>query len=116
MKTKKFTFVILLFWMGASMAQENKASVITQTFMVMGNCGQCKERIESSLDKKGIKYAEWNKKTRQLKVVYKPSVITPEEIIKLILEAGHDLDTLKASEEAYRKLPECCKYRHVKPH
>ncbi|GIV28981.1 MAG: hypothetical protein KatS3mg028_0047 [Bacteroidia bacterium] len=97
-------------------AQKNNSSAVTQTLYVKGNCGQCKERIESAVDVKGVKYAEWNKKTRTLTVSYKPSVISIEAIQNLILKAGHDVDSLKADDKIYQKLPDCCKYRDVAPH
>ena len=47
-----------------SFIAQNSKSLITQTLNVRGNCGQCKERIESAVDVKGVKYAEWNKKRK----------------------------------------------------
>lgn len=95
---------------------QNKNSVITQTLHVKGNCGQCKERIESAVDVKGVKYAEWNKKTQILTITYKPSIINIDEIKNKILKVGHDVDSLHADDNAYQTLPNCCKYRDVKPH
>jgi copper chaperone CopZ len=97
-------------------AQKDTKTIITQTLYVVGNCGQCKERIESAVDIKGVKFAEWNKKTKILTLTYKPSVISIDKIKNKILKAGHDTDSLKADEDAYNKLPECCKYRDVAPH
>ena len=101
-----------------SFIAQNSKSVITQTLNVRGNCGRCKERIESAVDIKGVKYAEWNKKTQVLTITYKPSVISIEEIKTKILNVGHDVDTLKANNSVYDKLPDCCKYKYrdVKPH
>lgn len=110
------TFVAFNFIMNTISAQKNNTSVITQTLYVKGNCGQCKERIESAVDVKGVKYAEWNKKTKILTVTYKPSVISIDEIKKRIIQVGHDVDSLKADEKAYQQLPQCCKYREVAPH
>lgn len=81
------------------------------TFKVSGNCGQCKERIETALDQKGIKSAEWNIDTKDLDVVYVPEKITLEQIHHLVALSGHDTDKEKASDEAYKKLPDCCLYR-----
>lgn len=116
----KNTFIIITMLTGMCFmniqAQKDTKSVVTQTLFVSGNCGQCKERIESATDIKGVKFAEWNKKTKILTVTYKPSVISIDEIKNKILKAGHDVDSLKANEDAYNNLPECCKYRHVAPH
>ncbi|QLH45153.1 MAG: hypothetical protein HWD58_05815 [Bacteroidota bacterium] len=43
-------------------AQQNNTSA-SDTLIVYGNCGQCKERIEeAAYSIKGVKHAEWNKK------------------------------------------------------
>lgn len=78
---------------------------------VYGNCGQCKERIESALDVKGIKSAEWNVETKMLEVVYVPEKISIEQIHKIIAGVGHDTEREKATDAVYRKLPDCCLYR-----
>lgn len=96
--------------------KQNNKSVVTHTVYVKGNCGQCKDRIEYAVDVKGVKYANWDKKSQVLTITYKPSVVTLEEIYHHILKAGHDVDTLHADDNAYEKLPECCKYREVKLH
>jgi len=116
MKTKIFFIITILLFASMSFIAQNSKSVITQTLNVRGNCGQCKERIESAVDVKGVKYAEWNKKTQVLTITYKPSVISIDEIKTKILNVGHDVDTLKANDSVYDKLPDCCKYRDVKPH
>ncbi|GIV26660.1 MAG: hypothetical protein KatS3mg027_0474 [Bacteroidia bacterium] len=108
--------LIILFSTAIINAQNKNNSVITQTLHVKGNCGQCKERIESAVDVKGVKYAEWNKKTQILTITYKPSIISIDEIKNKILKVGHDVDSLQADEKAYQKLPDCCKFRDVKPH
>ena len=99
-----------------SFIAQNSKSVIIQTLNVRGNCGQCKERIESAVDVKGVKYAEWNKKTQVLTITYKPSVISIDKIKTKILNVGHDVDTLKANDSVYDKLPDCCRFRDAKPH
>ncbi len=116
MKTKIIFIINILLFASISFIAQNSKSVITQTLNVRGNCGQCKERIESAVDVKGVKYAEWNKKTQVLTITYKPSVISIDEIKTKILNVGHDVDTLKANDSVYDKLPDCCKFRHVKPH
>lgn len=116
MKTKAIFIITILIFAKMSLLAQNSKSTITQTLIVKGNCGQCKERIESAVDVKGVKYAEWNKKTQVLTITYKPSVISIDEIKTKILQVGHDVDTLKANDSVYEKLPDCCKFRHVKPH
>jgi hypothetical protein len=83
---------------------------------VSGVCGMCKSRIETTLDVKGVKYANWDRNTDTLLVVYKPSKISLDRIHTLLAEAGHDTDKAKASDEAYRKVDECCRYRELDKH
>lgn len=85
---------------------------ITTSFKVYGNCGQCKERIETALDTRGVKQAIWNVKTKQLEVTYQPDKISLQQIQQRILASGHDLDTLQAPDATYVELPECCLYRN----
>ncbi len=110
-------FLILFFSLSAILkSQTDKKAVITQTLYVKGNCEQCKNRIETAADMKGVKYVEWNKKTSILTVTYKPSVVPFEKIKQSVIKAGHDTDSLNADDKSYNQLPDCCKYRDVKPH
>jgi len=79
---------------------------------VSGNCEMCKERIENiakSID--GISDAEWNITTKLLAVNFEENKTNSDKIQRAIANAGHDTEKYKASEEAYKKLPECCLYR-----
>lgn len=90
-------------------AQEPKIKEIT--IKVEGNCDDCKNRIESAMDNNGIKFSQWDKETKMLKVVYKTTKISEQEIFELLAKAGHDTEKLKANNDVYDKLPDCCKYR-----
>jgi periplasmic mercuric ion binding protein len=116
MKTR-IIYIITLFCIAfASFAQTeskkaDKNSVVVADIKVYGNCGMCKERIESALDTKGVKKATWDPKTKNLNVVYVPSKITEQQICDIVAKAGHDTDKSKAKDEVYAKLPFCCLYR-----
>jgi len=98
---------------GAAHAQQD----VRLEFEVDGVCGMCKERIENAALIKGVKFAEWNKETHMLQVVYRPKKVTELDIHRAVAEMGHDTPRVKASEEAYQKLPACCAYRDgVDPH
>ena len=88
----------------------------TTEFKVEGVCGMCKTRIESAMDTKGVKFAEWNKETKMLKVVYSPIKITIEDIYQKIADIGHDTEKVKAKTEVYSKLPGCCQYKTKETH
>lgn len=93
----------------ASFGQTEK--VVTADIKVYGNCGMCKERIETALDQKGVKKAEWDSKTKNLNIVYVPAKITEQQIHDIIASVGHDTDKSKAKDDVYAKLPFCCLYR-----
>ena len=106
-------FVLFAFIALPSFAQKTQTSEIK----VEGVCGMCKERIETAALIKGVKMATWNKETQMLKVIFKTKNATEEEIQKAIAAVGHDTEKVKASDEAYKKLPDCCAYRDgVKSH
>ena len=94
-----------------SMTIDEIKTLNTTEIFVDGLCEMCKTRIEDiTLKEKGVKFAVWNPKTKILLVKYKE---TPDidKLQKDLAKAGHDNDKYKASDKAYSKLHECCKYR-----
>lgn len=111
----KKIFIILLFITSSlAKAQEAKPAVVTTTIAVRGNCGECKERIETAADIKGVKTSKWDSKAQMLTVTYKPEKVTLDQIKEAILKAGHDVEDQKAPDVVYNKLPKCCKFRDGK--
>ncbi len=102
-----FVGIIALF----SISLFAQSKVVTANIKVYGNCSMCKKRIETALDYKGIKKAEWSPKTKELVVVYNSDKITEKKIHEIVAAAGHDTDLVKAKEETYASLPFCCLYR-----
>lgn len=90
--------------------------IVEDSITVYGNCQQCKERIETSLDLAGVKYSFWNMETKKLFVAYKPAKISEEEIHQAIAGVGHDTDKVKAKDSVYVNLSFCCLYRDGNPH
>lgn len=83
----------------------------TLEFKVWGNCGMCKKTIEGSLkDKSGLYSADWNVKTKQIKVVIDSTKVKPEDIHNFIAASGYDTDLKKGDDQAYSGLHACCKY------
>lgn len=113
MKTLKVNSLIVFF--GALIALLNiqaTPKVIETSFWVAANCEHCKERIEASVDVKGIKFAEFDLETKQLTVIYKTDAININQIHQLLAAAGHDTKKVKATDAAYGKITkDCCKYR-----
>ena len=110
---KQISISIVLFMMLAFI-QTNifaQGKTKTDTITVYGNCGQCKARIEEAAYVKGVKSAEWNKKTKVLTVVFNPEKTDLDKITLAIANAGHDSKNHVATEKQYKKLPHCCAYR-----
>ena len=103
---------VLIFVGNVAIAQK----VQTIKFEVGGNCEMCKERIEKSVDVKGVKYAEYHLEDHQMAVTFSTKKITEMEIHQLIANVGHDTDKVKASDEVYEGLHHCCKYRDEETH
>jgi Cu(I)/Ag(I) efflux system membrane fusion protein len=81
-------------------------------FTVSGNCDLCKDRIEKAAKSvQGVVSANWNVKTKKIKVDFRPEETDPISIHKAIAMAGHDTDKEKTDTKTYESLPECCRYR-----
>jgi cation transport ATPase len=76
----------------------------------------CKERIEKAVLKtKGVKFCNWSIETHQLTVIMDERKIDELTIHKNIAAVGHDTQKVKATDEAYNNLHDCCKYDRVNP-
>jgi Cu(I)/Ag(I) efflux system membrane fusion protein len=93
-------------------ANENSQILRSESFLVSGNCEQCKDRIEKAAKSiKGVSSGVWNASTRKILIQFNPSVTNRNSIEIAIAKSGHDTEKHKATTEIYNKLPECCKYR-----
>jgi len=108
---KKLFFLTLFFvplLLISNIAQDIPTSEIK--LKVFGNCDMCKKRIEKAIDIPEVKYAKWDKHTKNLKVIFETTV-SSDSLQKRIASFGHDTDKFKAPDEVYKKLPKCCLYR-----
>lgn len=79
---------------------------------VNGVCMMCKERIEkAAITTKGVKTADWNVETHELKLFYDERKTNLQTIQQNIAAVGHDTQDFEASDEAYNAVDPCCKYR-----
>lgn len=79
---------------------------------VYGTCGMCEERIENSAKQViGVTSASWNMEDNLLTITYDDFLFQEQELHQKLIAVGHDTDKMKCSDEAYRNLHECCKYR-----
>lgn len=101
----RFLFIVFLFASPLFFAQISSAKI-----WVNGDCGMCKERIETTATKNGANNAHWNDETKILNLEYDSTQTNLEQILKKIAEAGHDNEKFKAAQEVYEQLPGCCHY------
>ena len=107
---KNVMLILGILLIGATGFAQNKNA--KATIEVDGVCGMCKERIEkASIQAKGVKMATWDVNTHQLNLIYNEGKTDLKKIQQNIADSGHDTQDIKAKEEAYENIDECCKYR-----
>jgi copper chaperone CopZ len=119
MKTiKLFLAIILVASVSGNLSAQTSAKPSgqqkTETLKVWGNCGMCKDRIESAIKAEGATSASWDSKTKMLAVSYNPSKTNLDALSKKLAAVGHDTEKYKAPDDVYAKLPGCCHYERVK--
>ena len=87
-----------------------RTTAITESFMVLGNCGMCKKTIEQAATTAGATTALWDAETDILSITYDTTKLTKEAVQKAIAQSGYDNAGYKATDEAYNNLHGCCKY------
>jgi cation transport ATPase len=93
-------------------AQNKNAKTVIE---VDGVCGMCKERIEkASIRTKGVKSAVWSIETHQLSLIFDERKTNVKTISENIAKVGHDTKMVKATEEQYHSVHDCCLYRDEK--
>ncbi len=102
---------LVLFTVATTYGQNKSARAVIE---VDGVCGMCKERIEkASIRTKGVKSAVWSIETHELSLIYDERKTNLKTIQANIAAVGHDTKAIKATEEAYLSVHECCRYRDV---
>ena len=110
MRTFK-SFILSLFVI--TIAQVSFAQAKQETFKVAGECGMCKTKIEKAAKSAGATYAVWNTESKDLVVKYDAKKADAAKIQQSIAAVGYDTPNYKATDEAYNKLHECCKYERA---
>jgi len=109
MKTQVSFLLSFLFLATFSFAQTADGPK-TEKIKVWGNCDMCKSKIEKAAKAGGASYALWNEDAKLLTVKYTPSKTTSQKIQEKVAAAGYDTQDVTATDEAYKKLPDCCQY------
>ncbi len=111
MKTKVLSLVALFMFGAFAVFAGNK----TEKVKVYGNCDMCKARIEKAAKAvDGVASANWNKETKMMDFAFDDSKTDVNKVEMAIVNAGHDTEMHKATDEAYSKLPGCCQYDRAK--
>lgn len=107
MKTKVLSLVALFMFGVVAVFAGNKVEKVK----VYGNCDMCKARIEKAAKAvDGVATANWDKKTKMMDLAFDDSKTDVHKVVMAIAKAGHDTEMIKATDEAYNKLPGCCHY------
>ncbi len=112
-------FVLLLFigLMTNTFAQNTAETPKIQTIEIRTSaiCGECKERIENSLNyTKGVVYAELDLETNIITIKYKTKHVTKAQIKQVISKVGYHADDVERDAEAFNALPNCCRDKDAK--
>lgn len=100
--------------------KSNKETTTNETknkfsFKVAGNCRMCKTRIEKAAKSvNGVQSAEWDSETKIITVITENGNVEAKEVSDAIVAGGYDTAFKTAQDEAYNKLPGCCKYEREK--
>ncbi|RCW39074.1 MULTISPECIES: heavy-metal-associated domain-containing protein [Marinilabilia] len=110
MKRKMLSLLTVFLIGSVAMFAQSK----TEKFEVKGKCGMCESRIEKAANSvEGVSKADWDQESMMATVVFDKSKTSVDDIQKAIAKVGHDTGKHKASDEAYDKLPGCCKYERM---
>ena len=102
-----FIAIVLLLSITNLKAQNTK---VVSEFKVEGNCEMCEVRIEKAANSvKGVKKADWDLKTKVIKVTYDSSKTSLDDIHQAISNMGYKTEKLAATKQGYDALPFCCK-------
>ena len=96
----------------ASHAQIKNAK--TENIKVYGNCGMCETTIEKAGSKSKLYKTDWNVDTKMASITYDSKKTTADAVLKSIALSGYDNVSYLAPDDAYNKLPGCCKYDREK--
>ena len=107
MKAITLTIFSFFAFVAFSFAQSQKVVIKTPTVQ----CEMCKTKIENYLLKRepGITFVNVDYKKKTTTVTFIKDRNNIEQIKTAIANAGYDADDVTADEDAYKRLPKCCK-------
>jgi periplasmic mercuric ion binding protein len=113
MTMKKIPLLAMLLFAAVAGAFAQAKKVVIKTHTVQ--CEMCKNRIEKYLSREpGVVTADVNIKKKTTTITYLTDRNNIEQLKTAIANIGYDADDVTAEEDAYKKLPKCCKKPEVK--
>ncbi|MEO6136431.1 MAG: copper chaperone [Ginsengibacter sp.] len=113
MKHVKFLSVLFVSLLATQFSFGQTA--IQDSVLVNGNCGMCKKTIEKSAMAAGATTVSWNKTSKYLSMTYDPAKTNSNKIQTAVAKSGYDTQDVKAGDDAYKGLEECCQYDRKNP-
>ena len=102
-----FLFVFMGLLVSAQKISEKNSITVIKT---SAQCEMCEEKITSELNtRKGVKEVQMNLETQELTIRYNAIKVTEDELKEIISELGYSAGDLAPDDDAYEKLPMCCK-------
>lgn len=83
----------------------------TETVKIYGDCGMCETTIEKAGNKKKHYKTDWDADTKMAIITYDSKKTDLDAVLKGIALSGYDNLKYLAPDDAYDKLPDCCKYK-----
>lgn len=107
---KKLILFIAFIGIGQILFAQQKKPITVKINTPSVQCDMCKKKIEDYLKyEDGITKVLVDPKQKKATVTYLADRTNLENIKAAIANTGYDADDVKASPEAYEKLPKCCK-------
>lgn len=111
MKKLFLLLFVMLFSVTIQAQEKKKKKNAKYEIEVKGNCEMCKKRIEkAAFSVPGVKYAEWHQDHQDLHLILNEKKSSLDDVRKAIAKSGHDTDKVKAKDEEYNDLHNCCQY------
>lgn len=100
----------MIFACGTFFAQSSISNARTATLAISGNCGMCKNKIETAANQANVSNLVWDATSKTAKLTYDSKKTTPSQIMRRVAAVGYDNEMFLAKDEVYKNLHGCCLY------
>lgn len=99
--------VLIAGGMSVNAQNKNEAKAEIKSSVI---CPMCQRTIEYDMTfQKGVKSVEVNLDNKTIEIFYNPKKTNLDQLRKRITQIGYNADSLKRDNDAYLKLPDCCR-------